>query len=89
MSVRVFKVTFNHQENITVIATISSANTIVRADTDITDERAIASIRKAASAHFATEMVGHHHPDNAWLSYLINAGSENCVIEEVFRGEEE
>jgi len=88
MSVRVFKVTFNHQENITVIATISSANTIVRADTDITDERAIASIRKAASAHFANEMVGDH-PDNAWLSYLINAGSENCVIEEVFRGEEE
>jgi len=88
MSVRLFKVIFNHENNITITATISSANTTLRADTDITDERAITSIRKAASAHFAYEMVGDH-PDNAWLSYIVNAGSESVDIEEVFRGDEE
>lgn len=88
MTLRIFKVTFHHANNITVIATVSSANTIVRADTDITDAGAIASIRKAASAHFANEMMGDH-PDNAWLSYLINDGCESVDIEEVFRGDEE
>lgn len=78
---RFFNVRFVHDMSIHT-ATISSANTIVRGNTDITEERAVVSIRKAASYHIAEELCGEGI-DIDELACNITENSNEITIEEV------
>ena len=76
---RFFNVAFVH--DLTVYnSTISSADTIVRGNTDITEERAINSIRKAASKQVAQHL-GVEDIDA--VAFNIRTFSNEITIEEV------
>lgn len=78
-NMRFFNVVFVHDMCV-YKATISSSNTIVRGNTDITEERAITSIRKAASMHIA-ESLGVKNVTA--VAYRITENSNEITIEEV------
>lgn len=78
---RFFNVEFVHEHAIFKTA-ISSASTIVRGNTDITEERAITSIREAASITIAEELYGEGI-DLDELAFNITENAKEINIEEV------
>ena len=79
--VRFFNVVFVHDMCV-FKTTISSASTIVRGNTDITEERAINSIREAASISIAEELCGEGVSLDE-LAFNITENSNEITIEEV------
>ena len=78
---RFFNVEFVHEHSIHK-ATISSASTSVRYNTDITEERAITSIREAASIIIAEELCGEGVGLDE-LAFNITENAKEINIEEV------